>query len=592
MKKYFLPLAFVLFSIYSHAGAVTLSNAQSVALNFYKATTNTTVPLTATLVYTKSGTNSVANFYVFNISPGKGFVIVAADDNVLPILGYSTESNFHTNFKHCGLNDWINTTSAHISMALQHNAVANTRIQNQWSAYRHGQNPNTLRSGGVTPLCTTTWDQENDLSSPPPYIYNLFCPWDTTDSQRALTGCVATAMAQIMKYWNYPLQGTGSFSYNDTVGTIYTNSYGVQSSDFASHTYQWALMPTMLTDSTSNAQDSSVDMLMYDCAVSVGMDFGDDNQNGSGANSLLSEELVYGDSLCAQTAFSWYFGYVADSMQGIYRSNYSDSSWLAVLENELNIGRPFIYEGQDTSNGGHAWVCDGYDANNNLHMNWGWGGFSNGYFAVTNLTTAGNYNPILQNDALIGITPSGITPPNTCQAYFIIYADTLNGDTGKYSGYNYSTGNYGSEILWSFGDGTTSTDLYPTHTYAQAGLYTLCLTVGVSGTSCYSTYCDSTFYVNRALMLMNSISILPPLGIPPRVPNNGISVYPNPVSTVLTISSASQVDEVKIFDVEGQILYEGKAIGSQVDVSAFRSGIYIIQVSSAGSISRIKFVKE
>jgi hypothetical protein len=409
MKKYFFPLAILLFSFSSHAGTIALSDAQNVALNFFKVTTNTGIPITANLVYTKTGNDNAANFYVFNISPLTGFVIVAGDDNVMPILAYSTESSFHTNFKHVGLNDWVNTTSAHINLALQHNTVADARIRNQWSAYRLGQNPNAQRSGGAGPLCVTRWDQEMDTTtSPPPFLYNLFCPWNAVDNQRALTGCVATAMAQVMKFWNYPAVGTGSFTYVDDPMHGYSNDYGTQSSDFAAHTYQWQLMPTELLDSTSYVEDTAVGVLMYDCAVSVGMDFGDDNQEGSGANALLSEELIYGDSFCSQTALVWYFGYDPDSLSGIYRANYSDSTWLAVLENEINIGRPFIYEGNDTMNadsGGHAWVCDGYDANNKLHMNWGWGGYANGYFAISDFTTAGPFDPVAGNDALIGIKP-------------------------------------------------------------------------------------------------------------------------------------------------------------------------------------------
>jgi len=430
MKKHFLPLAFLLLAISSYAGTVAISDARNVASNFFKAKTNVSAVI-ATLKYTKTDANNVIDFYVFDMSPVTGFVIVAGDDNVIPILGYSTESSFHTNFNHVGLSNWVNNTAANISLALQHNVTADTRIQNQWTACRLGQNIIVQRSGGAGPLCTTTWDQENDITAPPPYIYNLLCPWNAVDSQRALTGCVATAQAQIMKYWNYPAIGTGSFTYVDDTAHGYSNQYGTQSSDFAAHTYDWTSMPSVLTNSTTGTQDSAVDLLMYDCAVSVGMDFGDDNQNGSGANALLSEEIIYGDSFCSQTALVWYFGYDPDTIQGVVRANYTDSVWTLVIEHEINVGRPVLYEGNDVSQGGHAWVCDGYDASDNLHMNWGWGGFSNGYFAVTNLTTPGNFNPILQNDALIGImpkvNPAGINALRNA-ASFKVYPNPASND--------------------------------------------------------------------------------------------------------------------------------------------------------------------
>ena len=408
MKKNLLSLLtlWIAFSASLYAGPVSVSDAQNVALNFFKVTTNASTAPTANLVYTKTGTNNSVSFYVFDFSPSKGFVIVAGDDNVIPILAYSTENNFRTNFNHTGVNDWVNQTSARIQLALQHNAIADARIQGQWSAYRQGQNPQTQRSGNAAgPLCMTAWDQENDISTPPPYIYNLFCPYNSVDAQRCLTGCVATAQAQIMKFWNYPAQGMGSFSYIDDTIHGYSANYGVQSSDFSSHTYQWSQMANMLTDATSGVADTAVAVLMYDCAVSVGMDFGDDNQNDSGANGLIAEEIIYGDSFSSQYALVKYFDYDPDTIKGVFRSSYSDSAWIALMEHETDMGRPVLYEGNDASQGGHAWVCDGYNTNDQLHMNWGWSGYSDGYFAITNLTTPGNFNPIEQNDALIGIMP-------------------------------------------------------------------------------------------------------------------------------------------------------------------------------------------
>jgi hypothetical protein len=413
MKKYSLPLLLLLFIISSdvHAGTVTIADAQSVALNFFKVNNPALngATLTATLKYTKTEANNAMDFYVFDMNPVRGFVIVAADDRVIPILGYSTESNFNTDFSHIGLNHWVNKTATKIHLAVQNNVAADARIQGLWSAYRQGINPNVSRSGGVGPLCATTWDQE--ANSPPPYLYNLYCPYNSTDQQRALTGCVATAMAQVMKRWNYPAQGTDSFSYVDEVANGYSNNYGTQSSDFAAHTYQWSNMPVILTGTETAYDDTAVGLLMYDCAVSVGMDFGDDNENGSGANALLANEIPFGDSNCSQVALPKYFGYDIDSIRGVFQDSFSSSAWVALIENEFNLGRPVIYEGNDPTQGGHAWVCDGYDAQNYLHMNWGWSGAGNGFFAWDSLTTnvGGIFDPVDSEDALIGILPKSIS---------------------------------------------------------------------------------------------------------------------------------------------------------------------------------------
>jgi hypothetical protein len=409
MKKHFLLPALVVLAISNHlyAGTVTAPDAHHVATNFFKTKApNITAPA-ATLIYTKISATNTPDFYVFDMSPAKGFVIVAGDDNVMPVLAYSTTNVFRTDFSKTGLNHWISRTAANIELALRNNAVADTRIQEQWTAYRQGIDPYAQRSGAAGPLCTTTWDQENDVTnSPPPFLYNLLCPYNATDSQRTLTGCEATAMSQIMKYWNYPAKGTGSYSYADDTANGYSYNYGIQSSNFAAHIYQWDSMPTVLDGTESLAKDSAVDVLMYDCAVSIGMDFGDDNQDGSGANALIYTELEdYGDSICVQYALVKYFGYDADTIRGVLQSDYNASGWTTVIEHEINMGRPVLYEGNDSAQGGHAWVCDGYDATDKLHMNWGWGGFSDGYFAINNLTTPGNFNPIDSDDALIGIMP-------------------------------------------------------------------------------------------------------------------------------------------------------------------------------------------
>jgi hypothetical protein len=213
-------------------------------------------------------------------------------------------------------------------------------------------------------------------------------------------------MAQIMKFWNYPAVGTGSFSYNDNMSNGYSANYGTLSSDFSTHTYQWSLMPSILVGSETAAQDSAVDLLMSDCGISVGMDYGDDHQGGSGAEGLLAFEVPqYGDSFCSQYAFVKYFSYDPDTIFGAVEANYTASAWTALIKHDLDMGRVSLYEGNDTAQGGHAWVCDGYDASDRLHMNWGWSGLDNGYFAINNLTTTGNYNPILEDAALIGILP-------------------------------------------------------------------------------------------------------------------------------------------------------------------------------------------
>jgi hypothetical protein len=215
--------------------------------------------------------------------------------------------------------------------------------------------------------------------------------------------------------------------------------------------------------------------------------------------------------------------------------------------------------------------------------------FINGNVVCVTITDANgcvSSNCIAVNDSSAG---------GACSAFFVIYADSLNnfgGDTSAtYYGYNYSTGNYGANILWDFGDGTTSTDPYPSHTYAQPGTYVVCLTVGVAGTSCYSTYCDSSFYVSRAMLLMKQLTIVGPTQIN-NLKEAGISVYPNPASNELIISSAVAIEYEKIFNMEGQQLYGAKSVNNKIDVSKLSSGVYILELTSGNQVLRTRFIKD
>ncbi len=390
------------------AGTINEADAKNVALTFFKINASNVhdqTSLTANLKYKQVEDDGSVDFYVFDMAPVKGFVIVTGYDNIEPVIGYSTESYFRTGGSHTGFGDWMNEASVKIVSAQRMGIQADANLTTQWTAYKQGQNPGMQKAGTVGPLLATTWDQENDISTPPPYIYNLFCPYNSTDQQRAVTGCVATAMAQIMKYWNYPAQGTGSYSYNDAT-PAFSYNYGVQSANFGATTFQWANMPNVLTPTTTGAQDSAVDLLMYECGVAVAMDYGDDNQGGSGAWVLQSEAGA--GKPCAQQAYVNYFGYNPTTLKGVKSSSYTASGWVTLITNELNANRVVQYQGTDPAAGGHTWVVDGYEPNNLFHMNWGWGGFDNGYFSLTNLSVSG-YKFSSDNGALIGIQPNVVS---------------------------------------------------------------------------------------------------------------------------------------------------------------------------------------
>jgi len=591
MKKYLLLAVVVLFFANANvfAGQVTVADAQQVALNFFKlnATAGHAGAVPA-LIYTQTETDNTIDFYVFDMSPAKGFVIVAGDDNVKPVLGYSTESNFNSNYQHIGLSRWMHKTAANIHLALLHNALADSKIAGQWSAYRAGQNPVLEKSAAVSPLVTTTWDQENDVTSPPPYLYNLLCPWNATDHQRCLTGCVATAQAQVMKYWNYPAVGRDTFSYLDNTANGYSYNYGRQFSNFAAHHYNWTEMPSVLTGNEPLVQDSAVDVLMYDCAVSVGMDFGDDNQDGSGANALLAEELP-NDSFCSQYALVKYFLYNPDTIKGVFEANFTSAAWIAMIEHEMNVGRPVIYEGNDASQGGHAWVCDGYDADNHLHMNWGWSGFDNGYFAINNLTTSGDFNPVQQDDALIGILP--LYPRAPITNFTAVLTNTCTGTVQ----FNDFSQELPTSWLWNFGDNTTSTLQNPIHTYAANGTYTVSLTATNAAGSTPLTLVN---YIT--IDMQDSTAALTGYAGPVQRLTTGASVEPDPyavqfnvlkpciLKSVFVYSQTAGNRTIQVLDTMGYVVAQATAAcdtgGSRLtlNLNLNAGGPYFMQVGGIG----------
>ncbi|MDO7847183.1 thiol protease/hemagglutinin PrtT [Hymenobacter sp. M29] len=332
-------------------------------------------------------------FYVFTLSgAAPGFVLVAGDDQVTPILGYSDQSGFDPARLAPQVAKWLEGYRADIGRVVSNHVPATADIRAAWQELLGGAPAPAGRSASstaVNPLVATRWNQS-------PY-YNDLCPYDNAGGGRSVTGCVATAMAQVMKFWNYPATGAGFHSYN-------TTSLGTLSANFGTTTYQWTAMPNAVT-----AANPAVATLMYHAGVSVDMGY---SANSSNAYVISAATNV---PHCAEYALKTYFGY-RPTMQGILRSAYTDAQWLALMKAEFDASRPVVYAGFGTG-GGHCFVADGYDNNNFLHFNWGWGGAYDGYFQINALNPAGlgtgggsgGYNSNQQ--AIIGIQPPAGTTP-------------------------------------------------------------------------------------------------------------------------------------------------------------------------------------
>ena len=358
-------------------GAKTLENVDNFEL-VYKADANSDGK------HTKSN-EEVTYFYVF--AGTNGFVIVAGDDNVSPILGYSYENPFVADNMPPNLMEWLEGYKNEIRYVVENEIFATAQIRKEWEDYYNGTLPKVHKGTSVSPLISTQWNQN-------PY-YNDLCPGN--GSSKTVTGCVATAMAQVMKFWEYPTNGVGFHSYN-------CSPFGTLSANFAATTYEWSSMPVRLTSSSSNTQKNAVATLMYHCGVSVNMQYDYASNGGSGAYTL-------GGAPSAEHALKTYFGYKS-TLSGKSKSSYSDANWINLLKTELDAGRPMLYAGQGSSGtSGHAFVCDGYDENNKFHFNWGWNGQNDGYFLLTSLNPGsggaggGGYNFTYNQRAVIGIEP-------------------------------------------------------------------------------------------------------------------------------------------------------------------------------------------
>ena len=327
------------------AAPVTQGQALSIAARFLAARHLPSAGLTlagspARLNATPS---AAAPLYVFNAPQQGGYVIVAGDDRVPAVLGYSDSGTIDMDNAAPALMEWIAGYAAQIE-ALDADADLAAPLHATGTA--------------VAPLLKTQWSQGNP--------YNILMPF--VGSNQAVTGCVATAMAQVMYYHRWPLETTV------TIPAYTTISNSIYMPELPVTTFDWADMNgNYLTDDLTSTGATAVAKLMLYCAQSVEMDF---KSGGSGTSAIR----------CC-TAMPAYFGY-DPNIRMLYRKYIDTEEWENIIINELSHRRPVIYAG--SNDGGHAFVCDGFDGNGMFHINWGWNGNGNGYFLLTVLNPYAN----------------------------------------------------------------------------------------------------------------------------------------------------------------------------------------------------------
>ena len=540
MKKIITFLLLYGFNIW--AAPISEDTASLVAANFDAAYNNSDIRFETTLVYTFVTTKRTNVFYIFNIEK-KRFVIVAADDRQEPILAYDNNSVFNVEQISPELSYYFNNYQEEIQFLIDNNLIADTDTTEQWALLNSDIIPtmstNKALSATAGPLLSTCWGQ----STPD----NNLCPVNTVSNCRAITGCVATAMSQIMNYWHYPQSGNGSYSYT-------WPNFGTLAANFGATMYGW---------SGSNADRA---LIMSHTGISVNMQYG---CNSSGAWVLLNDQNGF-HPRAAQNAYVSHFRYDS-SIQGVLRSNYNYSSWRNLLKGEIDNGRPIQYAGW-SNQGGHTWVCDGYQTNVfgvKFHMNWGWNCSNNGYFRIPG-HSLGNQSYFPSNEqALVNIKPA------PCPSNVVI------------------TGNYSNTITqsntWIVSSGTTviptsslvRLDAEPVNGFiqfndgfsTQAGSVLIARALDGCGSALPTRINSNSDFVNVDVKEKETKLI-----------DRDLSISPNPSNGLFKIESLNSLQSIEVYDITGKTIWKKTDLNKNtnsfdVDLSTIQNGIYLIKIN-------------
>ena len=345
------------------------------------------------LVYTAKTDKGQPAVYVFNQNGGET-LLLSASNCAIPMLGYLDSGNFDPNNMPAEMQYWLGEYAAQIAWA-EENAIQPSQSNVTYSY------PSEWKF--IAPLVSTKWDQTR------PYNNDLA-------NKSFATGCVATAMAQVMKYHNYPEIGHGSISYKDLRGNNYSMNFDEKPFDWAN------MIDNYSTAKYTEAQANAVAYLMKACGYSSQMTYG--------ASSGTQVEQ-------AAVALVKYFGY-SDKIESLVRFEYSHTEWATILYDQLSNVGPVIYSGHNTGGDAHAFVCDGYDGQGYFHINWGWSGLCDGYYSLdamsptaqgTGGSSYGGFN--FSQGMVINVKPSEGLPTFQPEAEFTLLGNVSGTNVGS-----------------------------------------------------------------------------------------------------------------------------------------------------------------
>ena len=372
-------LSFLMLTTFVWAGHVTKEQARAKAHLFLmeKGLNRKLVDAETKTTAAKSrGMVSPDYYYVFNVDGGQGFVIVSADDRTSDILGYCPDGSFVADEVPSNMAAWLQGYADQIKYVQENN------IQTVISrSYQGGK-------AAIAPLLKTKWAQNAPYNNDLPVYKGLRC----------ITGCTATALAQVMYYYQYPTGLTTE------IPGYTTSTHQIKVNRLPATSFNWSQMALSYNGYTPSTQNAAVAHLMEYCSKAILSDL---DPNGTGSYSYLQREALIN-----------YFGY-DKGLKLKDRNTMSSTEWSQLLYEEVASGRPVLYAGFPTFGSGHAFVLDGYDGYGKFHFNWGWSGKYDGFFTLDALTPGGwNFNYYQ-----LGII--GIKPPNNTPIHYEYF--TLNG---------------------------------------------------------------------------------------------------------------------------------------------------------------------
>jgi len=449
-------------------------------------------------------------YYVINLAP-EGWVIVSADYVAYPIIAYSDEGSYSEENHPPAFDAWMENVKAEISSAIENDLSPLEEARDAWDRLNApaagflAKAPAAVSAASsVSPLLTTTWGQGGKehfgsiLSTPWYPKYDYYCPREEKGSvlkrfRVSPTGCVATAAGQVMRYWQWPEHGEGWHSWDPPYVPTETDGegcagYGACGVNFASAHYHWSEMPNEITSTLFGDIDDNekeIARVLRQIGVALDMDY-----TPSGSAAYLSD---------VASALPRYFRYQWSAYYGS-RIWMSSSQWVDLLKAELSAGRPLVYGGTGPAGGGHAFVCDGYNASDQFHFNWGWDGDYNGYYSLNDLTP-GSDDYTSGQAAVFDLKPD-YPPQAHNDAYDVNEDNTLNAGAPGLLG---NDSDHWGQQIWAYKD---TDPTYGTLNLNSNGSFTYTPNANFHGTDSFTYHAgDGRYNSNVATVTITVYSV-------------------------------------------------------------------------------------